>query len=85
MKKLAFSHLKYMSQSDFLLDVARLHNSQECWVTIQANVQFHPQMYSGPLPRRLITHTAGATETSANKPILAAFSAGVAYKMPSYN
>jgi len=42
----------------------------------QANVQFHPEVYSGPLPRRLVAHIA-ATETSTSKPPMAVFSAGV--------
>ena len=46
-------------------------------VSIQAFVQFYPQLYSGPRPRRLVAQTASATETSTNKPTMAAFSAGV--------
>jgi len=38
---------------------------------------YHPQVYCGPLPRRLFAHTASATETSASKPTMAALSAGV--------
>ncbi len=37
------------------------------------------------LPRRLFAYVAIVTETSASKPTMAAFSARVAYKMPSYN
>ena len=40
-------------------------------------VNFPPQIYSGPLYRRLVAHIASATETSTNKPIMAIFSAGV--------
>jgi len=47
-------------------------------ITKQANVQFYAQLYSGPLPRRLIAQIATATETSINKPIMVAFSAGLA-------
>jgi hypothetical protein len=43
----------------------------------QANAQFHPPVYSGPLPRRLAAHTASATEASTSKPPMAVFSAGV--------
>ena len=50
-----------------------------------ANILFHRQVYSGPLPRRLVAQAASATATSASKPTMAAFSARVAYKMPSYN
>jgi hypothetical protein len=37
------------------------------------------------LLRRLFAYVASATETSASKPTMAAFSAGVAYKMLSSN
>lgn len=44
-------------------------------VTKQANVQFYAWVHSEPLPRRLIIHIAIATESSANKPTIAVFSA----------
>jgi hypothetical protein len=37
------------------------------------------------LPRWLFTYVASAIENRASKPAIAAFSARVAYKMPSYN
>jgi len=43
----------------------------------QANVQFYRQIYSGPLPRRLVAQTATITEISTSKPAIAAFSTGV--------
>ena len=39
-------------------------------------MQFHRQVYPGPLPRRLVAQIASATEASANKPTMAAFSTG---------
>jgi hypothetical protein len=45
-------------------------------VTKQANVQFYPQVQSGPLSRRLATQTASATETSISKLAIARFSTG---------
>jgi hypothetical protein len=35
-----------------------------------------PQVYSGPSPRRLVAHTASATEASTSKPPMADFLAG---------
>ena len=43
----------------------------------QGEGEFHSQIYSGPRPRRLVTHTANATETSNSNPIMVAFPAGV--------
>jgi hypothetical protein len=37
------------------------------------------------LPRRLFAYVASVIETSDSKPAMAAFSARVAYEMPSYN
>ncbi len=43
----------------------------------QANGRFRPQVYCGPLSRRLVAHIASATETNASKPAMAIFSDGV--------
>ena len=39
--------------------------------------EFHPQVHSGPLPRRLIAQIAIATEANANRLTITIFSADV--------
>ena len=48
-------------------------------------MQFHFQVYFGPLPHCLHVLMVSATETNTNKPTIAIFSAEVAYEMLSYN
>lgn len=45
----------------------KLHNSQKCWVTKQANVQFDLEVSSGSLSVRLVVYIDSATKTSARK------------------
>ncbi len=39
-------------------------------------MRFHPRACSEPLPHRFVAQIASATEASANKPTMAAFSTG---------
>jgi len=57
--------------------VSKLHKTENCLVTRQANVQFHPHTYSCLFLSRLVAYTATATEGGTDKPIMSILPARV--------